>query len=291
MSVRSAVVLGTFALAVALAPPAAAADTARVPIAAPATAGWLGVAMDKGGLDGVGLKHIVRSSPAEKAGLREGDHIVRIDGRPTTHASEVTRAVASRGAGETIVVSVTRAGATGRVAPGTATQELDVRVTLEPRPAPDEVLRMDHLGAFAPPWANVKPIGGAPKSLVDLRGRVVVLDFWATWCGACRLIAPRLSALQARFGAQGLSVVGITTDEPEVAANFARATDMKYSVVVDGEGETSRAYGIGSLPTLFVIDKRGVVREVGVGFDPSMEGALERLVKTLLAEPGPLPAK
>ena len=62
---------------------------------------------------------------------------------------------------------------------------------------------------------------------------------------------------------------------------------MKYPTVVDTQGDTSRAYGIGSLPSLFILDKRGVVRDVAVGFDPSHDAAVEQLVKTLLAEPAP----
>jgi peroxiredoxin len=230
--------------------------------------------MDAGGLDGVLVKHVVRSSPAQKAGVKDGDRIVKVDGRTVTRAAEVTRTVTSRSAGEAVLISVARGD-----------QEIDLKITLEPRPSSDEMLRMDHVGAFAPAWSNITPVGSAPKSLAQLRGRVVVLDFWATWCGPCRMVAPRLSALQSRFGAQGLTVVGITTDEAEVAAAFAAKSDMKYGIVVDAQGETSRVYGISGLPTMFVLDKRGVVRAVEVGFDPSGDAALEKLVTTLLAEP------
>ena len=274
MRFRAVVVLGGLVLGASFAPPADAGDLPR--LAPQPGPGWLGVAMDPGAPDGVAVRHVVRSSPADKAGVKQGDRIVKVDGGPVVRAVEVTRAVALRGAGDVVVLVVARGG-----------QDVTLRVTLEPRPTADEMLRMDHLGAFAPQWTNVAPVGAAPKAIADLRGRVVVLDFWATWCGPCRLVAPRLSALQSRLGAQGLTVVGITTDEAEVAASFAQRTEMKYPVVVDAQGDTSRAYGIANLPTMFVIDKRGVVRDIAVGFDPSKDGALEQLVKTLLAEPAP----
>ena len=62
---------------------------------------------------------------------------------------------------------------------------------------------------------------------------------------------------------------------------------MKYGIAVDAKAETSRAYSVSALPTLFVIDKRGVVRDVAIGYDPAREGEIEQLVKQLLAEPAP----
>jgi peroxiredoxin len=268
------IALASLIVSLASSSPAEAGDLARAG-RAPAP-GWLGVAMDPGGPQGVAVRHVVRTSPAEKGGVKEGDRIVKVDAGPALRALDVTRAIAAHLAGETVTVAVMREG-----------REVTLKVTLEPRPSADEMLRMDHLGSVAPAWQNVTPIGAAPKSLSDLRGRVVVLDFWATWCGPCRLVAPKLSALQARFGAQGLTVVGVTTDEAETAAAFGQRTDMKYPIVVDAQADTSRAYGISNLPTLFVIDKRGVVRDVSVGFDPSHDAAVEQLIRTLLAEPAP----
>ena len=98
------------------------------------------------------------------------------------------------------------------------------------------------------------------------------------------MIAPKLSALQSKFAAQGLNVVGITTDDLEQAAAFKERTQMRYPVVSDPNGETTAVYGVSGLPTLFVIDKRGVIRDVAVGYDPGRDASLESLVQTLLAE-------
>lgn len=118
---------------------------------------------------------------------------------------------------------------------------------------------------------------------------IVLVDFWASWCGPCRMLAPRLSALKDKFGAQGLTVVGITTDDAEKAAVFAEKHQMRYGIVVDNSGDTSRAYGITGLPTMLLIDKKGIVRDVFVGYDPSGDARVEAALKTLLAETAPPP--
>ena len=238
---------------------------------------WLGIAMDKApASDGVVVRHVLRGSPAEKAGLKDGDLLRFVGGEKVSAPEDVSRIVAGHAPGETILAKVSRSQET-----------LSVSIALAIRPSSDEMLRMDRVGAFAPPWVGLEPVGDAPASIDALRGKVVLLDFWATWCGPCRLLAPRLSALQARYGAQGLRVVGVTGDSAESAAVFAQQVAMRYPIAVDRKGETSRAYDVSALPTLFVIDKRGVVRDVSVGYDQGREAQVEALVQQLLAEPRP----
>jgi len=149
--------------------PKAEAGDARAMASAHA---WLGVAMEnaeEAAPNGVRVKHVVRGSPAEKAGLREGDAIVRLDGARVGSAGEVTRIVGEHAPGDAIVAVVMRAA-----------KEMSLRIALAPRPSGDEMLRMDRVGAFAPAWPGVEPVGAAPRSLAALRGRVVLLDFWAT---------------------------------------------------------------------------------------------------------------
>lgn len=258
-------------------PAAPSASIAPLP-AAFAGPPWLGVSMDAGGDLGVRVEHVVRGSPAEKGGVRAGDRILGIDGAKTTAPGHVTRAVGAHKVGETVSVELERGGASTTAS-----------IVLASRPSGDEILKMDLVGAPAPAWTKVTALAGAPASIERLKGRVVLLDFWASWCGPCRMLAPRLSALKDKFGAQGLEVVGITTDDAEKAAIFAEKTQMRYGIVVDKDGETSRAYGVTALPTMLLVDKKGLVREVFIGYDPASEARVEKALKALLAEPAPPP--
>ncbi|HEY6463298.1 MAG TPA: redoxin domain-containing protein [Polyangiaceae bacterium] len=242
---------------------------------------WLGIMMDRtdGQAPGVRVGHVVRGSPADKAGIREGDRVLRVGTTAVAQGADVVRVVSHLSVGDVVPIEVARAG-----------QDQTARVTLAPFPSQDDMMRMDLVGSFAPPLKDIEVVRGSfPSSIGSMRGRVVLLDFWATWCGPCRVVIPKLDALQARFGAQGLSVLGVSTEEPQDVAVFTQRMGMNYGVGADRHGQTTRSYGVGSLPTLIVIDKRGVVRDVAIGYDPSEDARLESMVRALVAEPAPAP--
>jgi thiol-disulfide isomerase/thioredoxin len=257
-----------------LVPSDASADGARANDARP----WLGIAMEPDPqATGVRVGHVVRGSPADRAGLREGDHVLRVAGTTVARGSDVVQAVGGHAVGDAVDLAFSRGG-----------KEQTARVTLAPFPSQDDMMRMDLVGAFAPSWKDVAVVGGSfPASIGAMRGRVVLLDFWATWCAPCRVAIPKLDTLQARFGAQGLTVLGVSAEDAQDVAVFVQRMGMRYGVASDKHGETTRSYGVASLPTLIVIDKRGVVRDVAIGFDPGSDGRLEATVRALLAEPGP----
>lgn len=240
---------------------------------------WLGVELDKGPGGTVVAKHVVKNSPAAKAGVVDGDVIVSADGVAIGDPRQLIARVALAGPQSPLSLHIRHAGV-----------ERDVSALLMAFPGAEEMLRLDKLGSFAPAWKSPAPVGGAlPASLGALRGKVVLLDFWASWCGPCRMIAPKLSQWQDAYGAQGLTVIGITTDEVAVAAQSSQAMGMRYAVGSDAQAETSAVYGVSALPTMFLIDKKGVIREIVVGYDPAHYKSLEKLMQSLLAEPAPAP--
>lgn len=136
------------------------------------------------------------------------------------------------------------------------------------------------------PNFTLEDISGKPISLSDVKGKVVIVDFWATWCGPCLMSIPELVDLQDKYKTKGLVVVGISVDDDNVSKGeliafkekmrinypILRANDKVY---VDYFGRTSGF----SIPTLFVIDREGKVRDRLVGFRP---GLVEKSVQGLL---------
>jgi peroxiredoxin len=269
-------------------PPATQAATAEPPATAPpppalapadpnkATPGWLGVELAKreGGEPGVLVRGVLRGSPAERAGLADGDVVLSVDGVNVSRPTELREQVVRAHAGSRVSLGVLRGSETRLFA-----------VMLEAAPNDDELMRNNYVGARAPDFGSLSTVQGSiTPSLPALKGRVVVLEFWASWCGVCQVMAPTLNGWHDRYSAQGVTVLGVTNDPVEVASRTAGELGMGYPLASDGSGQMLRAYRAYALPTLFVIDKQGNVRDVLIGFSTPRLREIEALVRKLIAE-------
>ncbi len=136
------------------------------------------------------------------------------------------------------------------------------------------------LGA-APAW-TLKKIDGTALSSDDLKGKVVVLDFWATWCPPCRAEIPGYVEMQKKLESAGVVIVGVSLDQkgPPVVKSFAEKYAINYPLVMGDDAVVQAFGGIEAIPTTFLIDRDGQVRHRKVGM---MEHAdYEALVTSLL---------
>jgi cytochrome c biogenesis protein CcmG, thiol:disulfide interchange protein DsbE len=140
------------------------------------------------------------------------------------------------------------------------------------RPAPDFLL---------------EEISGAKISLSNLKGKVIIVDFWATWCPPCLMSIPELVGLQEKYRQNGLSVVGISVDNPDQVSDrdlaaFMEKRKINYPVA-RANAQVLQAYFAHdsnmAIPTMFLIDRQGMIAEKKVGFAP---GSVEQSIKKLL---------
>lgn len=162
------------------------------------------------------------------------------------------------------------------------------------------------VGLFAAPWA---PTGQAATSgahptpapqietrahdgrlvrLADFKGKVVLLDFWASWCGPCKTSFPVLDTLYRDLHPRGLEVLAVNVDErPGDAEEFLRARPHQMLVTFDPKGRAPEAFGVDAMPSSYLIDRQGRIRFTHIGFPPGAAAAYRREVDLLLAEAGP----
>ncbi|MDP2901916.1 MAG: TlpA disulfide reductase family protein [Methylovulum sp.] len=128
-----------------------------------------------------------------------------------------------------------------------------------------------------------------PVALKALSGKVIYLDFWASWCAPCRTSFPLLNALHKKLNARGFEVVAVNLDEDKTKAEqFLKEIPVNFTVLRDSKGEWADRYVVESMPTSFIIDKHGVVQHIHHGFSSDDVTGLEQKITGLLAATQPL---
>jgi cytochrome c biogenesis protein CcmG/thiol:disulfide interchange protein DsbE len=138
------------------------------------------------------------------------------------------------------------------------------------------------VGEAAP--AFVLPTAAGESIALDkLKGRVVYVDFWASWCGPCRRSFPWLNEMQQKYGAHGFTVVGVNVDKrrPD-AQRFLQQTPAVFSIVYDETGKTPEAWAVKGMPSSYLVDATGKVVAVESGFRDEQKSVLEDRIRALL---------
>ncbi len=139
---------------------------------------------------------------------------------------------------------------------------------------------------FAAPDFTLETLGGETTSLAAQRGKVVIVNLWASWCGPCRAEMPAIQRLYEREREQGLTVLAIHStfqDSEDNARAFAHELGLTFAIVLDRDGAVSRSYRLRALPSTFIVDRKGMIRDVIYG-GPLSEATLLSKIDRLLAE-------
>lgn len=232
---------------------------------------WLGVELNEG-KRGVALKRVIDGTPARQAGLQAGDEIVAVDGRAVSSPSDLQGRIGAMKVGQKVKVDVLRRA-----------RRFTVTVKLAPKLDDQEELerlRLDRAAPAVEVIAVARDAGDKSEAmkLTSLRGKVVIVEFLATWCGPCKSTYRPLGDLQAKRRADGLVVLGVS-EESEASLRALMAQEkISFTLARDVSSLAYHAFHEGAAnkvtPTLFVIDREGVVRFIGMGAGVTLDHAI-----------------
>lgn len=140
-------------------------------------------------------------------------------------------------------------------------------------------------GEPAAPFSLSSLVTEQKLNLSDYKGKVVYLDFWASWCKPCIESFPKLDELHEKYKDQGFAVIAVNLDQSkDLARAFLKTNKVGYPVVYDEGAKVAGIYGVSAMPSSYFIDKKGIVRLAHQGFSPGDEIKIEKAIQHLLAE-------
>ena len=139
-------------------------------------------------------------------------------------------------------------------------------------------------GAPAPSF-TLAARGGQNVSLTQYKGQVVMLNFWASWCGPCRQEMPLLESIYRKYNKMGFTMIGVNVEPDSNAANdWLKATPVSFPILYDRDSKVSKLYDVGGMPATVIIDRSGKVRVLHRGYKPGDENEYLDSIRTLIRE-------
>jgi peroxiredoxin len=132
---------------------------------------------------------------------------------------------------------------------------------------------------------TLKSLSGDNLRLQEQRGEVILLNFWATWCGPCREEMPELEKLQQKYQAMGFKVLGVNVETtPEKAQDYLKKISVSFPILFDTEQTVSKAYQVEAMPTTYILDRHGKLRYLHKGYVKGVEAEYDAQIKKLIRE-------
>lgn len=137
----------------------------------------------------------------------------------------------------------------------------------------------------AAPDFGLPDAAGQTVSLSDFEGQVVLINFWASWCGPCREEMPLLNALHERYEPMGFTMLGVNVEEDSTAADrFLNGTPVSFPILYDRENAVSQLYDVIAMPSTVIVDRQGQIRYIHHGYEAGNEHEYQDQIRTLIRE-------
>ena len=126
---------------------------------------------------------------------------------------------------------------------------------------------------------------GKPVEFTQFKGQVVMLNFWASWCGSCRQEMPLLDSIYKKYGKLGFTMIGVNVEPDSKAANdWLKQTPVTFPILYDTDSKVSKLYGVSGMPSTVIVDRKGTVRMIHRGYKPGDEEEYLSSIRSLMRE-------
>jgi peroxiredoxin len=135
------------------------------------------------------------------------------------------------------------------------------------------------------PQFSLQARGGKTVNLAQYKGQVVMINFWATWCGPCRQEMPLLESIYKKYNKMGFTMLGVNV-EPDAskAEDWLKSTPVSFPILFDTKSEVSKMYAVSGMPSTVIIDRKGNVRVIHRGYKPGDENSYQDNIRKLVRE-------
>ena len=167
--------------------------------------------------------------------------------------------------------------------PAKQTAEQAAKVTKAVAKTTEDTLKKQFVSMGIAPDFELPKLDGTPVKLSDMKGKIVILDFWATWCPPCRQMIPELKKIHNEYKNKGVEILAVSLDEggTQAVQSFVESANIDYPVLL-GSREVSKKFGqVNAIPTSFIIDREGNIRDKHIGYRDAED--MEAIIKSLIA--------